>query len=95
MKVGEILRQAIATVEKRGAGYDDPDGERTMDTLVPVFNRITGHGLTCKQGYLFMVLLKAVRSQQGIDKLDNWLDMAAYAALAGECLDDSSEEGFQ
>jgi hypothetical protein len=55
-----------------------------MDVLVPAFNMITGHSLTRKQGYLFMILLKAARSQQGADKLDNWVDMAAYAGLAGE-----------
>ena len=87
MKAEEILNAAINTLEDRGQSYDDEDGERTMDTLVPAFNMITGHSLTRQQGYLFMVMLKAARSQQGADKLDNWLDMAAYAALAGECCD--------
>jgi hypothetical protein len=69
-----------------------------MDTLIPVFNVITGHHLTRRDGYLFMVLLKAVRANHGIDKLDNWVDLAAYAALAGETLSDDvikQEAGFR
>jgi hypothetical protein len=84
MRAEEILKEAQATLIDRGLNYDSDGGERTMDVLVPAFNMITGHNLTRKQGYLFMVLLKAARSQQGADKMDNWVDMAAYAGLAGE-----------
>lgn len=84
MRAEEILKEAQATLIDRGLNYDSDGGERTMDVLVPAFNLITGHKLTRKQGYLFMVMLKAARSQQGADKMDNWVDMAAYAGLAGE-----------
>jgi hypothetical protein len=84
MRAEEILKEAQATLIDRGLNYDSDGGERTMDVLVPAFNMITGHSLTRKQGYLFMILLKAARSQQGADKMDNWVDMAAYAGLAGE-----------
>jgi hypothetical protein len=86
MKADEILQQAIETLKSRGEGYDNPEGERTLEVLMPVFNIITAKNLTIREGYLFMILLKAIRSQQGVDKLDNWLDMAAYAALGGETL---------
>jgi hypothetical protein len=84
VRAEDILKEAQATLIDRGLNYDSDEGERTMDVLVPAFNMITGHSLTRKQGYLFMILLKAARSQQGADKLDNWVDMAAYAGLAGE-----------
>ena len=85
MEARDILTRSIVTLEDRAVSYDQPDtGERSMDIIVPAFNALTGHTLTRQQGYLFMILLKAARSQQGADKLDNWVDMAAYAGLAGE-----------
>jgi hypothetical protein len=55
-----------------------------MDKTVKAFNAITGHELTVEQGWLFMALLKAVRTQQGDFRLDNYEDGAAYFALMGE-----------
>ena len=45
---------------------------------------MTGLSLTEEEGWIFMVFLKLARSQQGEFKLDDYVDMAAYAALAGE-----------
>ena len=87
MKANDICLLACETLIERGGNYDK-DEERSMPTIVEAFKAVTGHDLTVQQGYLFMILLKAVRSQQGADKLDNWVDMAAYAALSGEeCAD--------
>jgi hypothetical protein len=86
MKADDILYQAIETLTERGVGYDTNQGERTLTTLVPVFNQVTRNNLSLSDAYTFMVLLKLIRSRQGTDKLDNWLDMAAYAALGGETL---------
>jgi hypothetical protein len=40
--------------------------------------------MTEEQGWMFMSILKMVRSQQGNFKLDNYEDGAAYFALAAE-----------
>lgn len=56
-----------------------------MGRTVKAFNAITSHTLTEEQGWLFMGLLKMVRSQSGDFKADNFEDEAAYAALRGEC----------
>ena len=85
-KSGEILGMAYETMQERATSYDAPDGERSMAAIVSMFNSLTGHQITEAQGWKFMVLLKLVRSEQGQDKLDNYVDACAYVALAGECV---------
>ena len=71
-------------MEDRAATYDKPEGERSMGSTVLAFAAITGVLMTEEQGWLFMALLKAVRSQQGAYRADSYEDGAAYFALAGE-----------
>lgn len=84
MKAHEVLEAAAGHLKDRAVTYDNPTGERSMEATVKAFHAITGHNLDVEQGWLFMVLLKAVRSQQGQFKLDNYEDLAAYAALMAE-----------
>ena len=79
-----FLEAALNHLGNRASTYDSPQGERSMGRTVEAFNTITGNKLTEEQGYLFMVLLKAVRSQQGKYKSDSYEDGAAYFALMGE-----------
>ena len=39
---------------------------------------------TGERGWLFMAILKMVRSQQGNYRADNYEDLAAYSSLMGE-----------
>lgn len=55
-----------------------------MGATVDAFLSVTGVSMTEEQGWLFMALLKAVRSQQGAYRADSYEDGAAYFALAGE-----------
>jgi hypothetical protein len=84
MNAAEILNAAAGHMQDRAATYDKPEGERSMAGTVEAFKAITGHDLTEEQGWLFMALLKAVRSQQGAFRADSYEDGAAYFALAGE-----------
>lgn len=79
-----ILEAAGGHMRDRAATYDNPEGERSMGATVEAFRAITGHKLTEEQGWLFMQLLKAVRSQQGAYRADSYEDGSAYCALAGE-----------
>lgn len=79
-----ILEQAGHHMRDRAATYDKPEGERSMGATVDAFRAVTGHKLTEEQGWLFMSLLKAVRSQQGSYRADSYEDGSAYVALAGE-----------
>lgn len=80
----EILRAALGHIADRAATYDKPAGERSVPAVAEAFAAITGIRLTPEQGWLFLVLLKATRSQQGEYRGDNYEDLAAYAALMGE-----------
>ena len=82
----EILQIAEETLVQRGVMYDSTgqQQERSMGKVVAMFNALTGHELTNEQGWKFMCLLKLARSEQGEFSLDSFIDLAAYAALAGE-----------
>lgn len=85
MTAHDILTAAAGHMSDRAATYDRPEGERSMAATVTAFNAITKQSLTEEQGWIFMCILKTVRSQQGAYRADNYEDLAAYAALLGEC----------
>ncbi len=86
MAAADILKAGIGHLEDRAETYDNPEGERSIASTVDAFNSIVPDGRvdTEELGWLFMILLKLVRSQQGDFKLDNYEDAAAYCALMGE-----------
>ena len=92
-KAVKILNEAVEIMAERGKSYDKSGGEaeRSMPKIVAMFNALTGHELTPEQGWKFMCCLKLARSEQGEYREDNYLDGAAYMALAGEEAGASSE----
>ena len=92
-KAVQILNEAVAIMAERGKSYDKSGGEaeRSMPKIVAMFNALTGHELTPEQGWKFMCCLKLARSEQGEYREDNYIDGAAYMALAGEEVEASSE----
>ena len=86
MQAQDFLLAGIGHMENRASTYNKPEGERSMAATVAAFNAVTGDGLmnTEERGWLFMQLLKAVRSQQGDFRADSYEDGASYAGLAGE-----------
>lgn len=84
MKAFDILSQAAAEQSQRATFYDAPQGERSMAKTVAMFNVLHGTQLTEVQGWQFMEILKMVRSSQGALRVDNFIDSASYASLAGE-----------
>jgi hypothetical protein len=83
MNANQILSKAAETIGNRAAERDT-DSERSMAKSVKAFNALTGHAMTETQGWLFMAVLKAARAQGGAFVLDDYIDGAAYFALAGE-----------
>ena len=55
-----------------------------MRTVVALYNRLYGAQMSEEQGWMFMAIVKLVRSSRGQLRPDDYEDMAAYAALAGE-----------
>lgn len=83
INASDILQQAKDCLVNR-ASERDKEQERSMKSCVEAFNALTGKSLTEGDGWIFMTVLKLARSQGGSFKLDDYVDMAAYAALAGE-----------
>ena len=79
-----FLEAAKGHLGARAATYDKPAGERSMERTVKAFAALTDIQLTEEQGWLFLEVLKQVRSLQGKFKADNYEDLAGYAALRGE-----------
>ena len=86
MSATELLEKAAGHLKDRAATYDKPGGERSISAAVEAFNVVTGDGRmnSEERGWLFMAILKMVRSQQGNYRADNYEDGAAYFALMGE-----------
>jgi hypothetical protein len=95
MKAQDFLNAGLSHMQDRAATYDKPTGERSMSATVGAFKSVCGVSITEEQGWLFMGLLKMVRSQQGEFKADNYEDEAAYAALRGECAFAARSTGYK
>jgi len=78
----DMLETAVKTLISRGESRDNGQ-ERSMGKTIKLFNELTGADLTETEGWLFMVLLKLSRASTGFD-YDNFMDAAAYLALAQE-----------
>lgn len=82
----DLLNQAAQLLTERGKQYDTSGQERSSAKIVAAFNTITGRDLTPGEGWLFLMLLKAVRfySNTEIPHRDSLEDLIAYAALHAE-----------
>ena len=81
-----LLIDAADTITARGKQRDTPRGERSMGRAVKAFNAMFGTALTEPQGWQFMAILKMARASAGGPvRIDDYIDQAGYAALAGEC----------
>ena len=81
----DILQRAASHMKDRAAQRDTPKGERSMARCVAAFNALTGHNLSERDGWLYMVVLKAARATNtACGREDDYEDMTAYASLAGE-----------
>lgn len=89
MNAPEILNEGIKAIGDR-AEERDKDSERSMLAAVRAFNAITGHPLNERDGWVFMTILKISRAQGGKFRLDDYIDGAAYMALAGESVSEKS-----
>lgn len=85
MSAPDVLRTAAETIEARAAERDKPEGERSMARVVQGFNALSGHKLSETDGWLFMAVLKIGRHYGGSRyQPDDFVDLSAYGALAGE-----------
>lgn len=84
----DILRNSADHIEKRSIQRDQPNGEKSFNMAAELCNVMLRDKLSeCLTGEdIAMILLqvKVVRSRYGVLVIDDYEDMAAYAALAFE-----------
>ena len=81
----QILKSATDAIQNRAITRDNSETERSMERTVQIFNSLINSDLLNEaQGWLFMACVKLARSQQGEFHMDDYIDAAAYVALAGE-----------
>lgn len=82
----DLLKQAEQLLTERGKQYDTSGQERSSAKIIAAFNTITGRDLTPGEGWLFLILLKAVRfySNTETPHRDSLEDLISYAALHAE-----------
>lgn len=78
-----MLKEAADCISNRAAERDS-DSERSMAATVKAFNSMFDKDLTEEEGWHFMALLKMARAKGGEYRRDDYVDGAAYFALAGE-----------
>jgi len=87
-----ILEDAAATMRERAAQRDKPEGERSMAATVAAFNALTGHNLSERDGWFFMVVLKMSRAcATPTGRPDDYIDLVAYGGLAGESVQEEAQ----
>jgi hypothetical protein len=79
-----FLEDGAKTLKARAELRDTPEGERTAGKIAEVFNAITGHNITEADAWMFLIVLKIVRSRAGKYNEDDYIDLSAYSALLGE-----------
>jgi hypothetical protein len=93
MKADDILRQAADIIEDRGKLRDNEQGERSMARAVAAYTALRGPVMQSElDGWIFMCVLKLARATAGKPHLDDFSDLAGYAALAGECISPEKNE---
>jgi len=83
----ELLEEAGRTIAgQRQEEYGD--ARQSFERIAALWSAYTGARITGPDVASMMVLLKVSRARTSPEKLDSWLDMAGYAALAAEMVSD-------
>ena len=92
MERAEILHEAEKNVcGQRAQDYGEP--EDNFAVIAAYWSTYLGYPVNAKDVALMMGLLKIARSTTGKGSPDNYVDLAGYAACAGEIA--SREEGHE
>lgn len=87
-----FLQAALKTIEgPRNEVYGS--AEENHQRIAAAWSNILKTEVTIPQVYACMIAVKLSRLTNSPDHLDSWLDIAAYAALAGETVPDTLRPG--
>lgn len=89
MRASEILQSATDTIRQRGLTYGHPaDNLQHTAMLISAYLQTPIHDY---QVAGILVLVKLARTNESAQHIDNWIDLASYAALAGQLATEESE----
>ena len=89
MLANEILLTATDTIGQRGLSYGHPaDNLQHTAMLLSAYLQTPIHDY---QVAGIMVLVKLARTNQTAQQIDTWVDMASYAAIAGQLATEESD----
>ncbi len=83
MKAQETLKTAASLISGDRARKHG-DAQENHDNIARLWSAYLGKNLDAHDVACMMVLLKIARTQTGAINPDNYVDMAGYAAIAGE-----------
>lgn len=90
-KRSNILYEAESIVNgERNSAYGDP--EDNFSKIASLWSSYTGHDYSAHDVAIMMILLKVARTGTGTGSMDNYTDIAGYAACAGEIYDRGRKE---
>ena len=91
MKREEVLKQAeICVCGKRQQDYGNP--EDNFGLIADLWNAYSGQKYTAVDVAMMMALLKMARIKTGTGTDDSFVDLAGYAACAGEIAGNNRED---
>ena len=91
MKADEILDVASIGLAQRAKLRDQPNGERSAARAADILSAWLGKEVTEAEVWMTLMAVKLSRSVQGKFHADDYVDLAGYAALLGECEANNSE----
>lgn len=93
MKAAKAMLQAGIDAISDRSEYRDEGGKTSLALTASIFSALTGNDFNERDACLFLAIAKLARSQQGKFHHDDYVDAAAYIALAGEAHADQVRPG--
>lgn len=89
MRANEILQSATDTIRQRGLTYGHPANNlQHTAMLLSAYLQTPIHDY---QVAGILVLVKLARTNESAQHIDNWIDLASYAAIAGQLATEEDE----
>lgn len=86
MKKEELLDTAKDVTTQRQLAYGPP--EQNLQNIATMWSAILDQNITALTVARMMIAVKVARMNGQEDHLDSWVDVAGYAAIAAELMDD-------
>lgn len=83
VKRENVLQEAMDLIAgDRQAAYGD--AKASFERIAAMYSAWKGQEMTATDAAVFFILAKVSRAHTSPDRVDNWVDICGYAALAAE-----------